>query len=176
MPGNIHNRYRNTSADEAGALRSELNELRRDVAQLVRVISEQTARPNPAPSGGLSDQVLVQLLLSERERADRANERLIQASDPIQQINSLVALADVLPAKESDDSNEMMKSALMALGSVIANKMDSGDEGEADPGDYQPDETHGQEQYQQPPEQLFVAADPGERPASDAAGGLDMGT
>lgn len=160
-----------------GDLRNELNELRRDMQHLVRVVSEQNTRQNPAPppSGGLSDQVLVQLLMSERQRADRANERLLEASDPIQQINSLVALADVLPEKENDDSNEMMKSALMALGSVIANKMDTGFEDEGDASPIQPNAPHGQEQHSQPDEQLFVAVDSEQRPGPDAASGVELG-
>jgi len=178
MPGNIRGRYRNASDPETESIRAELDELRRDVHHLVRALNEQAARPNPAPapSKGLSDDVLVQLLLAERSRADQASERLLEAQDPVRQINGMLALAEMMPQpNDGDGEDSMLKNALMALGSVIVDKMDTESEATGDQSAHYPDETYAQEQHPEPSEPLFVAVDTEPGPQPPAPGSMEMG-
>lgn len=178
MPGNIRPPRRNAQDHEISDMRAEISELRRDMAQMMRVMTETAARSNPAPQpqNGLSEQVLLTLLERERRRADDAAERLLAASDPAHQIDRLVALSDLLPTKEPDDDNDMLKGALMALGSVILEKMDSDTEDDVGSPPYQADAQGAEDQHIEPFEPLFTAVDSEQRPTPPSHSSVELGS
>jgi hypothetical protein len=182
MPGNIHDRHpyaTNPHADHSHQLQAQINHLTQQVAHLTGMLQQQAARPNPAapppPQGGISDQILIQLLLSERERGDRATERLIQMNDPVSQIESLSALVDLLPTAEDTSQKDMLNGALLGLGQVMVERMGSE---EAGGGDAAPPEHHAADAPGVPGESdlpFAVAFDPGPEPGPTPPGDLGMG-
>jgi hypothetical protein len=185
MPGNIHGHpqyatdpHAQHNAQQINGLHQQISQLTQQVAHLTGMIQENSRHPNPAPQpqqGGLSEQVLIQLLMSERERGDRATEKMIAHMDPVTQIGALSALVDILPAAQDDGHKEMLSGALMGLGQVMLGKMGSEEEGEGDaaPPQYNAPDAPGVPAESDHP--LFVAFDPGPEPSTSPPGDMGMG-
>lgn len=141
-------------------------QITQQLAHLTGMLQEQARHPNPAPQapqqGGMGEQLLVQLLMSERDRADRAADRLMEAQDPVAQIQGLSALVDLLPSVQDEGQKDVLNMALEGLGQVISANMDRKDEiaggGPAD----QHNAADAQEQHGEPDHGFYVEADPSE--------------
>ncbi len=130
MPGNIRDPYQRATfqgPDPVSTLRDQVSQLSQQVAHLSGMLQQQAARPNPAPPATGNQELLLQLLLAERERADRMHAQLMAESDPVTKIEALSALADMMPQAETNDQPDMLKTALMGLGSVLVENMGSSD-------------------------------------------------
>lgn len=152
-------------------------QLTQQLAHLTGMLQEQARHPNPAPQqGGTGEQLLIQLLMSERERADRAADRLMEAQDPVAQIQSLSQLVDLLPSTQDDNQKAMLNMALTGLGQVISANMDSEDES---PGSGPTDQHHAPDAQCVPEEPNYpfvVEVDPGAQDGpTTSVSDLDVG-
>ena len=183
MPHNIHGhpQYATGPATERlASLENQIANLTQQLAHLTGMMQQQMTRPNPAPQQGIGENALLQLLLAEKDRSERMHERLMQANDPAAQIDSLVALSEILPQPEkAEDDSGMLKTAVKALGSVMmaggSGGMDFDDE---DPGGAPPPIGHGSDgpsQQPAPSHPFSVQADSGEGYIPPAFGSVDVG-
>jgi hypothetical protein len=119
MPGPIRTRPPGSSRAEIDDLKSEIRELRRDIHE----IAKAAARSNPVPQGGgMSENVLLQLLMSEREKSERQNDRLAQLQDPLAQLEQLATLNSMMP-QPAPENNKMLEEVISTVGGLIAAKM-----------------------------------------------------
>lgn len=119
MPGPIRTRVPGSSRAEIDDLKSEIRELRRDIHE----IAKAAARQNPAPQqNGMSENVLLQLLMSERDKTERQNERLAELQDPMAQLEQLQMLNNMLP-QQAPENNKMLEEVISTVGGLIAAKM-----------------------------------------------------
>lgn len=143
MPGPIRTRPPGSSRAEIDDLKSEIRELRRDIHE----IAKAAARQNPAPpQNGMSENVLLQLLMSERDKTERQNDRLAELQDPLAQLEQLQMLNSMMP-QQAPEGNKMLEEVISTVGGLIAAKMaqeetqegsgavDHYDEDTSDPGD-----------------------------------------
>tara|TARA_R110000751_G_scaffold44863_2_gene102295 strand:+ start:643 stop:1074 length:432 start_codon:yes stop_codon:yes gene_type:complete len=115
----IRNGPNNSSQYEIDQLKSELREMRRDIHE----IAKAAARPNPVqPAQGMSENVLLQLLMSERDKSERQSDRLAQLQDPLAQLEQLAALNNMMPQGEPE-GNKMLEEVIATVGGLIAAKM-----------------------------------------------------
>ena len=185
MPQDIHGRPHyatNPHAEHAAHLQSQINALHQQLAQNAAMIQQLLTRPNPAPAppAGIGQDALLQLLLQERDRSDRWQTKLMESNDPAAQIESLIALSEILPQSEkTDDDSGMLKTAVEALGSVMlaggGGGLDFDDETTSDPAPTISHEAHGGGQQPQPDNSFAVQADPGERYTPPAFSSVDVG-
>ena len=119
MPGPIRTRPPGSSRAEIDDLKSEIRELRRDIHE----IAKAAARQNPVPqNNGMSENVLLQLLMSEREKSERQNDRLAQLQDPLAQLEQLATLNSMMP-QPAPENNKMLEEVISTVGGLIAAKM-----------------------------------------------------
>ena len=70
----------------------------------------------------MSENVLLQLLMSEREKSERQNDRLAQLQDPLAQLEQLAALNSMMP-QPAPENNKMLEEVISTVGGLIAAKM-----------------------------------------------------
>lgn len=135
MPGPIRTHMAGSSRAEIDDLKSEIRELRRDIHE----IAKAAARQNPVQqSNGMSENVLLQLLMSEREKTERQHDRLAELQDPLAQLEQLQALNNIIP-QAPPEGNKMLEEVISTVGGLIAAKMAQSEE---DEGSRAPDHNH----------------------------------
>tara|TARA_R110002020_G_scaffold59936_9_gene162958 strand:- start:328 stop:621 length:294 start_codon:yes stop_codon:yes gene_type:complete len=94
----------------------------------------------------MSENVLLQLLMSERDKTERQNDRLAELQDPLAQLEQLQMLNSMMP-QQAPEGNKMLEEVISTVGGLIAAKMaqeetqegsgavDHYDEDTSDPGD-----------------------------------------
>jgi|TARA_R110000824_G_scaffold394605_2_gene594566 arginine/lysine/ornithine decarboxylase len=120
MPGPIRTDIAYGQDPALEELKRETRELRRDLHDLAKTIAKQ----NPAPAqNGMSENVLLQLLMSEREKAERQSDRLAELQNPLAQIEQLQALASLMPSQPEESGNKMLEEVISTVGGLVAAKM-----------------------------------------------------
>ena len=168
--------------ERISALENQIANLTQQLAHLTGMMQQQITRPNPAPAQqqGMSENALLQLLLSERDRSERMQARLLEALDPGAQIESLVALSELLPQSEKPDGDSgMLKTAVEALGSVMMGggglDLDFDDASDSTPPPSSGNAIHGEQKPPEPANPFSVEVDTGDGYQPPAFGNVEVG-